>query len=223
MPPKHVNPAVMAALSGPGWDQTFSRAVLHADTTIRKYFWRGFRPKFKKETEIAVGNKSATDFVLDAVEKLLDGKRTYDAAKDLLSNLNSITDSLIWSEKKSSDRTGVVDHVESPDEDGGTADPISMAQDSDLTADQKLIWDELREDQRRCFNEIRASFDGDNQMQEYLDALHERIFKRAEISKVTGIPVEKIDELRRKLTKHARQLFGVPDFEALLRRLHKGR
>jgi hypothetical protein len=95
MPPKSVNPAVMTALNGPGWDQTFSRAVLHADTTIRKYFWRGFRPNFKKETEIAVGNNSATDFVLDAVEKLLDGKRTYDSGKDLLSNLNSITDSLI--------------------------------------------------------------------------------------------------------------------------------
>jgi hypothetical protein len=223
MPPKRVNPAVMAALNGPGWDHTFSRAVLHADTTIRKYIWRGFRPKFKKENEIAAGNKSATDFVLDAVEKLLEGTRTYDFAKDLLSNLNSITDSLIWSEKKRSDRAGLVDYVESTNEEGGAIDPISTAQDSGLTADQELIQDELREDQRRCFNEIRASFDGDKQMQEYLDALNERIFKRSEISDVTGIPPEKIDELRRKLIKHARRLFGVPDFEALLRRLNKGK
>jgi DNA-directed RNA polymerase specialized sigma24 family protein len=223
MPPKLVNPTVMAALNGPGWDHTFSRAVLHADTTIRKYIWRGFRPKFTKESEIAVGNKSATDFVLDAVEKLLQGRRTYDSAKDLLSNLNSITDSLIWSEKKRSDRTGLVDHVESTDEDGGATDPISTAQDSRLSADQELIECEFREDQRRCFNEIRASFDGDKQTQEYLDALHERIFKRSEISDVTGIPPEKIDDLRRKLMKHARRLFGVPDFESLLRRLNKGK
>jgi DNA-directed RNA polymerase specialized sigma24 family protein len=223
MPPNRVNPAAMAALNGPGWDDIFSRAVLHADTTIRKYIWRGLRPKFRSENEVAVGDKSASDFVIAAVERLLEGKRTYDTSKDLLSNLNSITDSLIWSEKKRSDRTGIVDRGESTDEDDEAIDPISMAQDSDITADQKLIQDELREDQRRCFDEIRASFDGDNQMQEYLDALGERFFKRADISDVTGIPVEKIDELRRKLVKHARRLFGVPDFEALLRRLNKGR
>src|SRR5437899_7204452 len=103
MPPKRADPAVMAALKGPGWNDTFARAVLHADTTIRKYIWRGFRPTFKAKNEIAVGDKSATDFVLEAVERLLQGKRTYDTSKDLLSNLNAITDSLIWSEKKSSD------------------------------------------------------------------------------------------------------------------------
>jgi len=223
MSPEQVDPAVMAALKGPDWNDAFARAVLHADTVIRKYVWRGFRPKFRAENEITVGDKSATDFVLIAVERLLEGKRAYDCSKDLVSNLNSITDSLIWSEKKHSDRTGIVDSAESTDDDSETIDPVSTAQDSSLTADQKVLLEELREDQRRCFNEIRASFDGDNQMQEYLDALGERIFKRAEISVVTGLPVEKIDELRRKLIKYARRFFGVPDFEALRRRLIEGK
>jgi len=223
MPSKRVNPAVMAALKEPSWNDTFARAAVHADTTIRKYIWRGFRPKFRAENEIAVGDKSASDFVLDAVEKLLNGKRIYDPSKNLLSNLNSITDSLMWSEKKHSDRTGIVDHVESIDDDGDAIDPISAAQDSDLTADERLVQDELQEDQKRCFDEIRASFNGDTEMQEYLDALSQRIFKRADISAVTGIPVERIDELRRKVMKHARRLFGVPDFKALERRLMEGK
>src|SRR6266446_7440907 len=175
MPPKRADPVVMAALKGPGWNDTFARAVLHADTTIRKYVWRGFRPKFRAENEITVGDKSASDFVLDAVEKLLNGERTYDPSKDLLSNLNSITDSLIWSEKKRSDRTGIIDYAKPTDDEGEAIDPVLAAQDSDITADKKLICDELHEDQRRCFDEIRASFDGDKQMQEYLDALSERI------------------------------------------------
>src|SRR6266699_160047 len=120
---------VMTALKGPGWKDTFARAVLHADTTIRKYIWRGFRPKFRAENEITVGDKSGSDFVVAAIERLLDGKRTYDPSKDLLSNLNSITDSLIWSEKKRSDRTGIVDHVESTDDSGDASDPISDAKD----------------------------------------------------------------------------------------------
>ena len=124
MSPERVNPAVMAALEQPGWNDTFGRAVLHADTTIRKYIWRGLRPKFGPGKEITVGAKSANDFVLDAVEKLLEAKRAYDPARDLLANLNSITDSLIWSEKKRSDRTGIVDYVERVDDDEDRIDPI---------------------------------------------------------------------------------------------------
>jgi hypothetical protein len=181
MSAKCVDPAVIAALRGPDRNDTFARAVLHADTTIRKYIWRGFRPKFKAGNEISVGDKSAGDFVLDAVRRLLEGKRSYDASKNLLSNLNAITDSLIWSEKKHSDRTGIVDYAESIDDSDESIDPISTAQDSNLTADEKLACDELREDQRRCFDEIRASFNGDKEVQEYLDALSVGIFKRAEL------------------------------------------
>ena len=223
MSPEPVNPAVMVALNGPDWNHTFARAVLHADTTIRKYIWQGFRLQLGAGKETSVGGKSANDFVLGAVEKLLEGKRAYDPARDLLANLNSITDSLIWSEKKRSDRTGIVDYVERDDDDEDRIDPISAAQEADLTADKKLVRDELREDQRRCFKDIRASFDGDWEMQEYLDALSEAIFKRVEISELTGIPVEQLDELRRKLVKYARRFFGVPDFGALQRRLNEGK
>ncbi len=141
----------------------------------------------------------------------------------VLSGIGRTAMSQIKNEKKHSDRTGIVDYVESTDDEGDAIDPISAAQDSDLTASEQLVRDELREDQRRCFDETRASFNGDAEMQEYLDALSQRIFKRADISAVTGIPVEKIDELRRKVMKHARRIFGVPDFKALQRRLMEGK
>jgi len=127
---------VMTALKGPGWKDTFARAALHADTTIRKYIWRGFRPTFKAENEITVGDKSATDLYWRPLKRLLQGKRTYDISKDLLSNLNAITDSLIWSEKKSSDRTGIIDHVELTDDGGDASDPISEAKDSGVEVDE---------------------------------------------------------------------------------------
>src|SRR2546423_12480750 len=157
MPPKRANRIVMAALSGPGWNDTFARAVLHADTTIRRYIWRGSRPKFRADNELTVGDKSASDFVLDAVERLLNGKRSYDPSKDLLSNLNSITDSLIWSEKKHSDRTGIVDRIGSGDDGDEAIDPIATTRDPNLIANERLIHDELREDQKRGFDQLRAS------------------------------------------------------------------
>src|SRR5207302_3787473 len=179
-----MDPAVHAALSQPGWEKTFAMAVLDADTTIRKFIWRGFRPKNTGRNEITVGDKSAADFVQEAVKRLIEGKRRYDAGKTLLENLNSITDSLIWSAKKQSDTAGIVDYAQIEDEDGKVIDPISTAKSFELTPDEKLKHAELLEDQRRCFHQIYNSFDGDDAMQEYLDALSAGIFKRAEISEL---------------------------------------
>jgi hypothetical protein len=217
-----MDPALNAALNQPQWEKIFAMAVIHADTTIRKFIWRGFRPRSTGKNEITVGDKSAADFVQEAVKRLIEGKRSYDAGKTLLENLNSVTDSLIWSAKKQSDATGIVDYTEIDDEDGESGDPISTAPSFELTPEEKVKHTELFEDQRRCFRQIRESFDGDAAMQEYLDALAEGIFKRAEISEVIGLDPIVIDELRRKMIKHARKLFGVSDFEELQRRLETG-
>ena len=197
-------------------------AVLHADNRIRKFIWRGFRPTKTAKSEITVGDKSATDFVQEALARLADGRRTYGASRTVLENLNSITDSLIWAAKKQSDKTGIIDYAATEDGNGDPVDPIATAPDYSLTADEKIKYTELLEDQRRCFRQIHESFDGDDAMQEYLDALSEGIFKRAEISQVTGLDVTAIDELRRKLAKYVPRFFGVKDFDELQRLLETG-
>jgi hypothetical protein len=217
-----MDPAVSAAFSQPGWEKTFAMAVLHADNTLRKFIWRGFRPRSSGNNEITVGDKSAADFVQEAIKRLAEGRRTYNASKTLLENLNSITDSLIWSAKKQSDTTGIVDYAQIEDEEGEARDPISTAESCELTPDEKVKHAELLEDQHRCFRQIRDSFDGDDAMQEYLDALAAGIIKRAEVSEVTGLEVTVIDELRRKLVKHVRRLFGVADFKEFQTRLEEG-
>jgi hypothetical protein len=217
-----MDPAVNAALNQPGWEKTFAMAVLHADTTIRKFIWRGFRPKRMVKNEITVGDKSAADFVQEAIRRLIQGKRHYDSSRTLLENLNSITDSLIWSAKKQSDKTGIVDYTEIEDEQGEPIDPISAAKSFELTPDEKAKHGELMEDQRRCFKQILNSFDGDDAMQSYLDALAAGFFKRAEISQLTGLEPTYIDELRRKLIKHAKKIFGVSDFKEFRQRLEEG-
>lgn len=150
---------------------------------------------------------------ISALERLIDGRRAFDATRTLLDNLNSVSDSLIWSEKKSSDRGGIVDYAEEHDAEGNSADPISLTADRGPSPDEQLKEAELRQDQDRCFKTIYASFDGDAEMQLYLKALAARIFKRSEISDLTGMKVETIDELRRKLAKYARRFFGATDFE----------
>jgi len=218
-----MNPALSAALMQPGYRDTFARAVLHADTRIRRYIWRGYRPKCTGSNEVMVGDKTAKDFVSEALMRLMDGRRTFDPSRSLLENLNSVTDSLISAEKKRSDRSGIVDYTEETDEDGNPTDPISIAaEEIALTPDEKLRGDELREDQRRCVEAIKASFNGDEEMQAYLEALSAG-FKRSEISEIMEIPAANVDELRRKLAKYAPKFFGVTSFEELQRRLHEGK
>jgi DNA-directed RNA polymerase specialized sigma24 family protein len=217
-----MNPELKAALTQPGYREIVARAAIHADTAIRKYIWRGHRRKFTDSGEIMVGDKTASDFVSEAILRLIDGRRTFDASRTLLENLNSITDSLISAEKKHSDRSGVIDYLETSEEQkGGATDPISGKSTSELSPDVELCQKEFLQDQRRCIESIFASFDGNSEMQDYLKALSAG-FKRSEISELMGIPGERVDELRRKLIKYAPNFFGVANFEELDRRLQKG-
>jgi len=216
-----MNPALKAALAEPGYRDTVARAAIHADTTIRRYIWRGYRPRYSAQGEVMVGDKTAKDFVSEAVLRLINGRRAFDPSRPLLDNLNSVTDSLISAEKKRSDRSGIVDYTKETDEEGNPSDPISTAVAIALTPDEKLRGDELREDQRRCIGALIASFDGDDEMQKYIEALSVG-FKRSEISELMGISGAQVDELRRKLTKYARKFFGVTNFEELQRRLQEG-
>jgi DNA-directed RNA polymerase specialized sigma24 family protein len=215
--------ALNNALSQPDVKRVMLLAVGHADATMRRYIWRGFRPKASGESQLMVGDQTADDFVNEALKRLLDGTRAYNPARSLLENLNSVTDSLISSAKKSSDRTGVVDFVEETKEDGLSSDPVSTAVGSELATDTKMLEDEIIADQRKCFQMLRASFDGDKEMQDYLDALSERFFDLAEISDLTGIPVSKIYELRRKLKQFAPKFFGVKNAKELVQKIMEGK
>jgi hypothetical protein len=211
-----------AALNHPDCQKILALAVGHADITIRKYVWRGLRPTFRSDQEILAGDKSASDFVQEAIKRLCGGQRAFDASKTLLENINSTTDSLIWSEKKSSDRTGIVDYAETKDEEGSPSDPISRAAGSLEVPGEKLVLDELREDQRRCFQELHASFNGDDEMTEYLDALANGFFKPEDIQELTGIEVKRVYELRRKLITYAPRFFGVKNYKKFARLLEEG-
>jgi hypothetical protein len=207
------------ALSQPNVDDILLSAADHADRAIRRYIWRGFRPKWGPKRELMVGDKTAQDFVNEALRRLCNGKRIYNPERTLLDNLNSITDSLISSEKKSSDRTGIVDFAQPLDGSDDCHDPLATKSGNVLSADELMLENERCEAQRKCFALIKASFDGDKDTQEYLDALSQGFFEIEEISTLTDIPVTKIYEIRRKLKKYAPRFFGVTNVADLERKI----
>ena len=208
------------ALSQPDIDDILISAVEHADTTMRIYYWRGFKPKSSKlEKELIVGDKTAKDFVYESLTRLCSGKRTYNPQRSLLDNLNSVTDSIISSEKKASDRTGIIDFTLRPDESDNWPDPLTSKAGNELPADKALIQSEVCEAQGKCFATIKASFDGSKSIQDYLDALSQGFFDIDEIHELTDIPVPQIYEIRRKLKKYALRFFSVANFAALERKI----
>jgi hypothetical protein len=211
------------ALKQPDIRHVLLLAAEHADTTMRKYIWRGYRPKLSANKELMVGDKTAQDFVNEALKRLCDSTRTYNPQKNLLDNLNSITDSLIWSEKKSSDRAGIVDFIDNPDKTESSHDPISKAVSPDHGAAVNVVDGEVAVSQEKCFQMIRESFDGDNETQAYLDALRSGYYDINEISELTDIPVPKIYEIRRKLKNYTPEFFGVTNYGELERKIKEGR
>ena len=208
------------ALSQPDVDDTLLSAVEHADTAMRIYYWRGFKPKSSKATkELIVGDKTAKDFVAEALRRLCSGQRTFNPQRSLLDNLNSVTDSIISSEKKASDRAGIIDFAQQPDESDDWTDPLTQRADKESSPAEAMVQTEIFETQRRCFEMIRASFDGDKETQDYLDALSQGFHEIEEISELTDIPTAKIYEIRRKLKKAAPRFFGVTNFADMERRI----
>src|ERR1035438_5752989 len=74
--------ALKTALGQSGIDDMLLSAVEHADLTMRKYIWRGFKPKCSTvERELIVADKTAKDFVNEALRRLCDGTRAFNSER----------------------------------------------------------------------------------------------------------------------------------------------
>jgi DNA-directed RNA polymerase specialized sigma24 family protein len=204
-------------------EEVVLRATSYGETLLRKYYWRGFRPSgSSKHIDCSPDSYSAGDFAIEALTRLLDGRRTYNPEKSLLENVKSVVESLISSAKKSSDRKPLSDYTDPPEESDEPSDPISMARSPQGEAKHDVIDAEMLEDQRRVFQLIRNSLDGDDGAQAYLDAMKEGFYKPDEIAEVTDLTVEEVYEIRRKIKKHVKEAFDVQNFGELKRKLVQG-
>lgn len=217
-----MDPDLKVALEQPDVREVVKLAALHADSIIRRYFWRGYRPTASISShEVLAGDRSAEDFVMDALAKLIEGAREYNPSKTLLENLNSATDSLIWSHKVASDKKPLEDYAVETNEEGQAIDPISTAKDETPNVADAVITNEAIEDQKRAFENLRASFDGEDDVQAYLDAMKEGYFKVADIATVTDMPAERVSEIRRMVRKYAKKFFGFQNFADLKRKIER--
>ncbi len=179
--------------------QMVPRLEYYASGLLMLYVWRGHRLGTGSKGQLLAAGKSADDFVSDAFEAFLNGRRTYDEELDLERNLKRTIESLISNWKKKSDRQPLLDHNAGMSEDGIAFDPIQAASDP-FTGDYSVAeLNERRENQNHLLSDFKASLMDDEELSNLFDACENDFTKPAEIEELTGIPAKRIYELKRKL------------------------
>lgn len=180
------------------WRHLTPRMEDYADKVLRRYFWRGFRMKVGKEGQLLANGKSADDFVMEAIDALLNGPREYDFDLTLEHNLERTIESRISAWKKKSDRQPLLDRKRA---DAGEEefDPFAVAVDSTTIGICEAEKDERLKHQKILMAACEASLNGDAELFALFDAYKSGFFKPADIEELTGISADRVSELKRKL------------------------
>jgi len=218
-----MNEDLARQLDRPDFQDVYIKVLHFADIRMRRYFWRGKRASsLGANCELLVDGKGAADFVQDALTRLCDGSRKYNAERTLEENLKSTVDSIIWSHKKASDRKPILDVDPIRMEDGQEIELIQQAPDPATKEGEEVVKQEILRDEEAAFRIFRNSLDGDDELTALADAYAAEFFVTGEIAELTGIPAERVSELKRKLTLLATRFFGVKNFHDLNKKILGG-
>lgn len=161
------------------WDMLVPKLVRHAKFNI-------YDP-----SRLLPGGQSAEDIVQEAVAKVISGERKWDPVKhpDLEAHLKSIIDSML-------SRKGLF----------GLKEWEAMANVDDPEEWERIAArcqniDGLAHDAEVFIAAMRDNMQGDAELNDLFDAVIEGFDKPGDISELTGIPVERVYELRRKLER----------------------
>lgn len=186
-------------LANADWKVLTPKLENYADSVLLRYLWRGFRLGIGLRGQLLAAGKSADDFVMEAINALLNGPREYNFELSLERNLQRTIESNIWNWKKRSDRQSLVDHEEIISDDGIKFDPIETAVDPRTTSASEVQKLERRTHQKLLLDDFEASIKEDQELANLIEAYKSGFTKPADIEQLTGIPGARVSELKRKL------------------------
>lgn len=213
--------AVQDILAAADWDVLTVRLQDFADREITRYRWRGdFRVYHSNNRWVLANGKGADEFVLEAIEKLLTGQRTYRTDLDPETNLKRIIESDVWNWLKKSKHQPLQDHT-GVDVAGEEYDPVENAVD-DRNPDNPVLEQELRQRQQQLMNGLEIFVSDDEDLALLLMAYQDQKYKTSEIAPIIGVPAARVSELKRKLSQKADKFLRLnPQFAELKPNLEK--
>lgn len=200
------------------WDDIAVRLTDYAVKKARRYRWR---------TGTAIGGESAEDLAFEAIKRVLDGDRKWDpqGKPDIFQYLTGVVDSLLSHLSKSPARILVQSFPES--EDGEILEELLKKADPesdtakhlarrDPTPEDLLLEKEQERLEQAVYREIVQSFEGNGDLETIFLCIMDGVCKSSDISKVTGMDIKDVYQLRRKLNRRIVQFSKKTNFEESL-------
>lgn len=185
------------------WKELTPRLLYFADNLIRQCVWRGQVVTARRGAKLCVEGFGADDILQEAIDRLLNGRRSYNYAVPLEQNLKGAIRSILWSLNKSSLRKPQLALANSLESQEGS-DAIVQVPDSSPSFDAQ----ENARQQQRILAMFEHSLGTDQDLRAIFNAYKEDVTKPREIEALSGIPAGRVSELKRKLRER------MEEFEA---------
>lgn len=180
------------------WKNLTPRLMYYADSRIRRCAWRGVPVQVAAEHSVSVESLSASDFVQEAVDRLLNNRRQYNFDVNLEQNLRGIIRSLVWNLNKSSLRSQMTELPQSDSVDGDPLDALAGPERS--PADAALRAEAIKH-QRERLDAFEQSIADDPNLLAIFRGLKKEETTPRSLEKLTGIPAARVSELKRQLRR----------------------
>lgn len=178
------------------WKELTPGLLYYADSLIRNCPWRGLPVTSAPGGKLCVDGFGADDVLQLAVERFLNGQRTYDHSVPLEYNLKRAIRSIIWSANKSCRRSRVSELTVDDDDVG---DPMDTLEGNDPRPDMVAVRVEQIEIEKRKLTQFEETLSGDSELRQVVEAYKDGKFKPRDVEKYTGISAARVSELKRKL------------------------
>ncbi len=173
------------------WKEMTPRLLHYAESLIRQCPWRSLAISVGPAFKVSVEGFGADDFLHEALERFLSGRRSYNHSVSFELNLKGAIRSIIWSVNKSSRRTPLIVNPDAKDE--------GDFPDQQIAADEATAAAESVEQQKRMLQSFEDSLAGEDELLRLLSAYKAGHSKPRDVEKFTNIPATRVSELKRKL------------------------
>ena len=194
----------VAAIEAADWEELTPGFQQYAHYQIVGCQWRGLAMTGSKGGQVTINNHTADELVEDAIEALATGRRTYRPELPLAKNVKDVIWSLVRNHYEKALNSPVVGHVVREDEDE-FLDPIENARDFTIPANPAEA-DERRQRQKEFHALLTQCIADDQELGLLLMAYEDQIYLPAKVEAVTGIPANRVTELKRKLEARAEKI-----------------
>ena len=180
------------------WKNLTPRLMYYADSRIRRCAWRNTLVQVTAEHSLSVEGLSASDFMQEAVDRLLSNRRHYNFDVSLEQNLRGIIKSLVWNLNKSSRRSQI---AELPQTDSGGDDPLEGLPGSERSPADLALRAEAIKHQRARLDAFEQSISDEPNLLAIFRGLKREETTPRDLEKLTAIPAARISELKRQLRR----------------------